>query len=133
MLYALLAFLTVAVHAAFIAFVALGGLVVSRYPRVALMHVPAVFWGAFIEFSGRVCPLTPLENRWRALAGEAGYPEGFIEHYVLAAMYPHGLTPTTQYTLGALVLLVNAGAYLLQWRRVQRRRRHPIRPPPAQR
>jgi Protein of Unknown function (DUF2784) len=112
MLYALLAALTVAAHAAFIAFVAVGGFAVARHPRLALLHVPAVLWGAFVEFSGRICPLTPLENRWRLLAGDAGYPEGFVEHYVLALMYPAGLTPVTQYALGALVLGVNAGAYL---------------------
>ena len=117
MRYALLAALTVAVHAAFIAFVAVGGLLVARYPRIALLHLPAVLWGAFIEFSGRICPLTPLENRWRLLAGDAGYPESFVEHYVLALMYPAGLTPATQYVLGALVLAVNGGAYLWLLRR----------------
>lgn len=123
MLYALLAWLTVTAHAAFVVFVALGGLLVNRRPRVALLHVPAVLWGAFIEFSGRVCPLTPLENRFRALAGAAGYPEGFLEHYMLGALYPPGLTTATQYVLGTLVLLVNAAAYLLLWRRMRRRRR----------
>jgi hypothetical protein len=79
-----------------------------------------VLWGAFIEFSGRICPLTPLENRFRSLAGAAGYPEGFIEHYVLAALYPPGLTTATQDVLGTLVLLVNGAAYLLLLRRLRR-------------
>ena len=122
MLYALLAWLTVAAHASFVGFVAAGGLLVGRHPRAALLHVPAVLWGAFIEFSGRICPLTPLENRFRALAGAAGYPEGFIEHYLLGALYPPGLTSATQYALGALVLLVNSAAYLVLWQRMRRRR-----------
>jgi hypothetical protein len=122
MLYAPLAWLTVALHAAFIVFVVLGGVLVCRHPRVALLHVPAVLWGAFIEFSGRICPLTPLENRFRALAGAAGYPEGFIEHYVLRAMYPPELTVGAQYALGAFVLLVNVAAYLWLWRRMRRQR-----------
>ncbi len=133
MLYALLAGLVIAVHAAFIAFVAVGGLVVARQPRVALLHVPAVVWGAYVEFSGRVCPLTPLENRWRALAGGAGYPEGFVEHYVLSVMYPEVLSPATQYVLGALVLLVNGAAYLWLFRRSRHRGQAPARSPPGRR
>ena len=62
----------------------------------------------------------PAENRFRALAGAAGYPEGFIEHYVLGALYPPGLTAATQDVLGTLVLLVNGAAYLLLWRRLRR-------------
>ena len=129
MLYALLAGLTVTVHAAFVLFVVLGGTLVLRRPRAALLHVPAVLWGAFVEFSGRICPLTPLENRFRALAGASGYPEGFLEHYLLGLLYPAGLTTTTQYALGAVVLSVNAAAYLLLWRRTRRRRGSPLRPP----
>src|SRR3974390_1397680 len=86
--YAFLASLTLAIHAAFVIFVVCGALAVYRYPRVALLHVPAVLWGAYVEFSGRVCPLTPLENRFRSLAGSAGYTEGFLDHYVLALLYP---------------------------------------------
>jgi hypothetical protein len=129
MLYALLAGLTVTVHAAFVVFVVLGGALVLRRPRAALLHVPAVLWGAFVEFSGRVCPLTPLENRFRALAGGSGYAEGFLEHHLLGLLYPAGMTTATQYALGALVLAVNAAAYLLLWRRTRRRRGNPLPPP----
>lgn len=133
MRYAILAGLTVGAHAAFILFVVFGGLAVRHWPRLALLHVPATLWGAFVEFSGRICPLTPLENRFRSLAGAAGYAEGFIEHYVLALMYPTVLTAGLQYLLGALVLLVNGAAYLLLWRQWRdRRRKHvprsPLRP-----
>jgi hypothetical protein len=131
MLYALLACLTVGVHAAFVVFVAFGGLVVWRRPRIALLHVPAVLWGAFVEFSGRVCPLTPLENHFRAVAGAGGYREGFIEHYVLQLMYPQALTTRLQYVLGALVLLLNGVVYLLVWRRVARGDRERVVRPAA--
>ena len=123
MRYALLAWLTVGVHAAFILFVIFGGLLVVHWRRAALLHIPAVAWGAFVEFTQRVCPLTPLENRFRALAGAAGYPEGFLEHYLLGVMYPQPLTPQAQYLLGTLVLLLNAAAYLLVWRRARPIRR----------
>ncbi len=122
MCYALLSWLVVAAHAAFILFVILGGAAVRARPRLALVHVPAALWGAYVEFSGRVCPLTPLENRFRALAGAAGYPEGFIEHYVLSLMYPATLTVVTQYVFGTVVLAVNVLWYLRAWRGWRERR-----------
>ena len=108
-------------HAGFVAFVMLGALLVLRWPRTAWIHVPVVLWGAGIEFLGGICPLTPLENHWRRLAGERGYPGGFVEHYVLAALYPDGLTRQVQLVLGALVLLVNVTIYTWVLRRGRRR------------
>jgi hypothetical protein len=115
--YGVLADLVLVVHLGFVLFVVLGGLLVLRWPRLAWIHLPAAVWGAIIEFTGGVCPLTPLENNLRRLAGEAGYAGGFIEHYVTAALYPDGLTRVAQVVLGALVLLVNAVIY----RRILRR------------
>ena len=116
--YRLLADFILILHAGFVAFVVLGALLVLRWPRIAWVHVPVVLWGAGIEFLGGICPLTPLENQWRRLAGELGYPGGFVEHYVLSALYPDGLTRQVQLALGALVLLVNAAIYAwVFWRR----------------
>ncbi len=94
--YRLLADLVLILHAGFVAFVMLGALLVLRWPRIAWAHVPVALWGAGIEFLGGICPLTPLENHWRRLAGELGYPGGFIEHYFLAVLYPDGLTRRVQ-------------------------------------
>ena len=123
MLFSLLAWATVAAHAVFILFAVFGGFVAWRYPWVALLHVPAAAWGAYVEFSGRICPLTPIENQFRGLAGLAGYSEDFVEHYLLAIMYPEGLTVPIQYALGALVLALNAGIYFAIARRALRNRR----------
>jgi Protein of Unknown function (DUF2784) len=109
--YGVLADLVLVVHLGFVLFVALGGLLVLRWPRLAWIHLPAAAWGALIEFTGGICPLTPLENRLRVLAGEAGYAGGFVEHYVTAVLYPDGLTRGAQVVLGVLVLLVNAVIY----------------------
>jgi hypothetical protein len=98
-------------HAAFVLFVMLGGLLVLRWARLAWLHVPAAVWAAFVEFTGRVCPLTPLEGALRGYAGEVGYAGGFIEHYVVSLLYPDGLTRDTQTTLGALVVVVNVLIY----------------------
>ncbi|HEY9227051.1 MAG TPA: DUF2784 domain-containing protein [Gemmatimonadaceae bacterium] len=107
-------------HAAFVVFVILGGLLALRWQRVAWLHVPAAVWGALIEFAGWMCPLTPLENAFRARAGGAGYSGGFVEHYVLRALYPAGLTPAVRWTLGALVVIINVSVYAYLCRRKRR-------------
>lgn len=110
------------VHLAFVVFVVLGGLLVLRWPRLAWLHVPAALWGAFVELTGRVCPLTPLENSLRIRGGEAGYSGGFIDHYISALLYPDGLSRSTQIALGALVIALNTGLYGLLLRRLKRSR-----------
>jgi hypothetical protein len=106
-------------HLLFIAFVVAGAALLWRWPRLAWLHLPAALWGAYAELSGTICPLTPLENRLRALAGEAGYAQGFIEHYLLALIYPAALTREVQFALGGAVLLLNLLLYAL-WLRSRR-------------
>ncbi len=120
MLYRVLADSVLVIHLAFVLFVVLGGFLALRWPRVALLHLPAACWGAYIEFSGRFCPLTPLENSLRHRGGEAGYSGGFIDHYITALIYPDGLTRTTQIVLGTVVLSVNVIVYGLLLRRLHR-------------
>jgi len=117
--YALLADALLVLHSLFIVWVVLGALAVWRWPWLAWVHLPCAAWGVWIEWSGRLCPLTPLEWRLRELAGQAesGRTRGFIEHYLTAALYPEGLTREVQFALGALVLLVNLGLYLKALRR----------------
>ncbi|AQV96001.1 DUF2784 domain-containing protein [Cupriavidus necator] len=112
-----LADLVVIAHGLFIVFVVAGGLLVLRWPRVAWLHLPAAVWGVLIEWSGWVCPLTPLENMLRQAAGQAGYSGGFVERHLLPMIYPAGLTPAVQLWLGAVVLVVNVAVYALWWRR----------------
>ncbi len=109
--------LLVVAHLAFIGFVLLGGLLALRWRWVPWVHLPAAVWGATVEFTGWICPLTPLENRLRAAAGESGYDSGFIEHYLLPLLYPAGLTPAIQLWLGGLVIAVNVAVYTVVWLR----------------
>ena len=104
----------VLLHLAFVVFVVFGGLLVYRWPRWAWVHVPAFVWGAVIEFNNWVCPLTPLEQHLRVVAGKGG----FVEHYVVPVLYPEGLTHDVQVVLGVFVLGVNALVYgIWLWRK----------------
>ena len=125
MLYRGLADLVLCVHAAFVAFVVLGGLLALRWPRAAWVHLPALAWGVFVEFTGALCPLTPLEALLRRHGGEAGYSGGFLDHYLTALLYPEGLTREGQLALGAAALTINAivyGAIVYGWTIRQRTR-----------
>lgn len=109
------------VHLAFVLFVAFGGLRVWRWPALAWLHVPAVAWGAWIEFAGWTCPLTPLEHGLRQAVGEAGDAGGFIDHDVWPLLYPVGLTREGQWAWGAGVLVLNGVVYGVLWARRTRR------------
>ena len=111
MIYRVLADLVLALHLGFVVFVVLGGVLVLRWPAVMALHIPAAVWGVLIEFTGWVCPLTPLENSLRVRGGELGYSGGFIEHYIQPLLYPSGLTRGTQIALGCVVLILNLIAY----------------------
>lgn len=121
-MYSLIAANTVLLfHLAFILFATLGALLALKWRWILFLQLPAAAWGFFVEYSGRICPLTELENYFRQRAGEAGYGEGFIEHYLLATIYPNGLTREIQFALGAFVVIVNLSIYalLLMRRRVR--------------
>ena len=110
------------IHAAFVAWVVFGVLAVWRWPRLAALHLPALAWAIWIEASGRVCPLTPLEVSLRREAGESGYTGGFIDHYVGGILYPAGLTREAQWTMAGLLVAVNVVVYGLLLVRAARRR-----------
>jgi hypothetical protein len=111
MAYALLAGVVLLLHLGFILFVLFGALAVVRWRQLLPWHLAAAAWGIGIELSGAICPLTWTENQLRRLAGGAGYGDGFIEHYLVALIYPTGLGRSTQYLLAAAVLVVNAILY----------------------
>ena len=106
-----LATLVVLGHFAFLLFVMFGGLVALRWPRATWAHIPCFLWGSWIELSGGICPLTPLENRLRRAAGDGEYLGSFIEHYILPVMYPPGLTRSVQLALAAGLLILNVAIY----------------------
>ena len=117
MLYRTLADLVALAHLAFITFAVFGGLLALIWRWVPWVHVPAVAWGAAVEFFGWFCPLTPLENLLRPASGSAGYSEGFIEHYLMPIIYPEELTRELQMLLGCALVVFNLAVYFVVWRR----------------
>jgi len=111
--YKLLAEAVVLAHFFFIAFVVCGGLLVIRWPRIAFVHLPAAVWGAVVEIFGWVCPLTPLENHFRVLAGVNSYSGDFIARYLIPVIYPENLTNEFQQLLGGIVIVVNVIFYTI--------------------
>jgi hypothetical protein len=116
-MYAWLADLVIGVHFLFIVFAVAGGALALRWRWMPWLHLPSLAWGATVEFTGWICPLTPLENALRRAAGASTYTQGFVEHYLVPLIYPAGLTREWQWVLGGLLLVINAAVYALVWRR----------------
>jgi len=122
MVYRILADALVLLHLAFILFVLFGGFLVLWRRWVLWFHLAAAAWGAIIEFTGWICPLTPWEQALRIEASQVGYGGGFIEHYLEALIYPADLTPRIQMSFGLIVVFLNIGIYAyigLRRRRLQ--------------
>ena len=114
-MYSLLANLVLIVHLTFVVFVLCGGLLVLKWRWIAWLHLPAAVWGAIVEFTGWICPLTPLENWLRTHSGETSYRSDFITQYLLPMLYPEGLTHLVQLLLGTGVVVLNAAVYWWLW------------------
>ncbi len=117
MVYRVLADWLVLVHLGFVVFVVAGGFLILWRRSLRWIHLPAAAWGALLEFTGWICPLTPWEQALRLKAGQGGYTGGFIDHYLLPILYPQGLTSGVQIALGLLVIGVNVGIYAFVWYR----------------
>ena len=109
--YHLLADLVVIIHLTFVLFSVAGALLVIGWRKIFYLHLPAAVWAAWIEFSGKICPLTPLEKWLRIKGGDAGYSGDFVGHYILSILYPSGLTREVQFILGAVVVGLNIIIY----------------------
>jgi len=113
------------VHFAFVLFVVLGGALMLRWPHLVWLHLPAVVWAILVEATGWICPLTPLENALRESAGGTAYTGDFVQHYLLALLYPADLTRSTQWILGLSVIAVNVFFYSLLLARMRHREAPP--------
>lgn len=115
-MYIFLADLVLIVHLAFVVFVLGGGLLMLKWRWIAWLHLPAALWGAVVEFTGEICPLTPLENWLRAQDGEIPSGSDFIAQYLLPVLYPGDLTRGIQWLFGSVVVILNSAVYWWTWR-----------------
>ena len=116
--FSVLADLVVVIHFLFVLFVVFGGLLSLYKQGWAWLHIPAALWGAFIELTGWICPLTPLENRLRIQGGGVGYASDFIDRYITSLLYPSGLTSRLQIIIGVFVIVINVSIYgWIIWKR----------------
>ena len=113
MYYVLGANLTLAMHFAFIVFVIFGALILFVSIKISFVHISCVLYGAYIEFSHSVCPLTYLENWFLRKAGMKSYSNSFIEQYIIPIVYPNNLTVELQFYLGFLLIFTNIVIYVL--------------------
>ena len=113
MYYSLAANLTFTIHLAFGVFVIFGALIFFVSKKIAFIHIPSVIYGAYIELSHSICPLTYLENWFLKKAGMKSYSSTFIEHYLIPTVYPDNLTAELQFYLGFLLILTNIVIYVL--------------------
>ncbi|SNS10391.1 Protein of Unknown function [Streptosporangium subroseum] len=119
MAYRLIGEAAMVVHFLILVFMAVGGFLAWRWPRLIRAHLAVAAWGLMSVMTGVECPLTVVEDWGRRNAGERGLPPGgFIDHYIEGVVYPQEYTNLAR--LGVLILvLVSWLGYL--WRR----RRHP--------
>ena len=140
MVYRLLADGVVIVHALFIVFSVLGGLLALRWPRVVFLHLPAAAWGVIVQvIQGGVCPLTPLENHLREKGLEPGIGPSFVDHYITDLIYVSDPPAWLHMALGLGVLAINLTVYsivIVRWRRRvnarQRQQEAPVESPPQE-
>ena len=118
-LYSLLADTLLVIHFAFVVFVVFGFLLIliglpvrwswihNRNFRIT--HLAAIGFVVVQAWFGQLCPLTIWESELRHQAGQSGYTQTFIEHWLHEVLF-YQAEPwvfTTIYTcFGALVVLV---------------------------
>ena len=110
-MYEFLATLTLIIHFLFIIYVIFGALLFFIKPWTLYFHVPAFFYGAYVEFTQSICPLTYLENYLLTKANLATYSASFIQNYLYAIIYPINLTKQIQISLGIALIIINLIIY----------------------
>ncbi len=110
MFYRVLADIVLIVHLIFVLFVIFGGLLILRRRWILWFHLPALAWGAAVEFFVLNCPLTDLEKHLRAASGDAVYQGDFIDHYISSILYPQ-ISVETLTVLGVMLIIVNLFIY----------------------
>ena len=112
-MYDLLAKIVLLIHLLFIFFAVFGAFSCLINTKFFYLHLLALGWGVYIEFTSSICPLTYLEN-WLLIKGQSSfYDGGFIENYVVRIVYPEGINSNIQMILGFILITLNLLFYSL--------------------
>ncbi|CAB1061528.1 putative membrane protein [Olavius sp. associated proteobacterium Delta 1] len=109
--YGIFADIVVLIHLAFVIFAVLGAVLAIWWRWTIWLHLPAFLWAVWIEYTGGICPLTPLENWLRIKGGQGAYAGDFVATYLLPVLYPAGLTRNVQFILAMMVIVINVVIY----------------------
>ena len=110
-MYEFLASLTLIIHFLFILFVIFGGLLFFFRKWMVLLHIPALFYGVYVELTQLICPLTYLENFLLLKANVTTYSTGFIQNYLMPIIYPISLNKDLQINLAISLIILNLIIY----------------------
>ncbi|GAA2847260.1 DUF2784 domain-containing protein [Streptosporangium fragile] len=125
--YRLIGEAAMAVHFLFLAFMAVGGFLAWRWPRLIWAHLAVAAWGVLSLATGVECPLTVVEDWGRRNAGQQGLqPGGFIDHYIEGVVYPGEYTAQARLAVMLLVFISWAGYLRLVRRRSRAGSPHPV-------
>ncbi len=111
---------TMILHFLFILYVIFGAPLALLHRSLIWPHVVATIWAVIVNHTGWGCPLTPVENHFRVLAGQQGYSDSFIDHYIMPMVYPSGLTGELTVYLSIALVIWNCAWY---WLVLSKRRR----------
>ena len=120
-MYEIAANLTLIVHFVFILFVVFGALLFFVATKIVFIHIPAFIWGAYVELTHSICPLTYLENWFLHKANLTTYSEGFIQNYLVFIVYPTNLSKDLQIYLGIAIMVANMIIYGLIFSRLKKK------------
>lgn len=115
---AFLADVTVVVHFTALVYIGLGGFVAWRWARTIFVHVFFAAWGIAVTVLPIVCPLTALEDYFRARQGLGPLPGGFNEYYIYDDLIPRELLPVVAGVAIAALIVSYVGVWM-RWRRNQ--------------
>ena len=100
-----LADVVLVVHLVYLAFVAVGGFLARRWPRVLPFHLAAVAVALVSITVHFDCPLTTWEQELRRRGGQRAYTNGFVGHYLAGHVYPHGYAWAAQAVIAACIIV----------------------------
>ena len=118
----LLADITMILHILVGVFVLFGGLLILRYSKIYLIHIPVTLISLTIDLLYITCPITALENWLRTKAGDTQlHNKSFLEHY-FSWLSTSSDTSSASFNFAILTIIIN----VLIYRYVTRKRKQQL-------